>query len=101
MLKVTDELVELAGESDNKLIVEYAKMKRARSDFSLLMKAALNGIEGVSDKQLDIMQENIRKNLKLIFERPMSITRKLICRAFAIDRKLTAVVFSRLKKIIQ
>ena len=30
LLKVTDELVELAGESDNKLIVEYAKMKRAR-----------------------------------------------------------------------
>ena len=41
LLKVTDELVELAGESDNKLIVEYAKMKRARSDFSLLMKASI------------------------------------------------------------
>lgn len=101
LLKVTDELVELAGESDNKLIVEYAKMKRARSDFSLLMKAALNGIEGVSDKQLDIMQKNLRKNLKLIFKSPMSITRKLICLAFAIDRQLTGVVFSRLKKIIQ
>lgn len=101
LLKVTDELVELAGESDNKLIVEYAKMKRARSDFSLLMKAALNGMEGVSDKQLDIMQKNLRKNLKLIFKSPMSITRKLICLAFAINRKLTGVVFSRLKKIIQ
>lgn len=79
LIKVTDMLVELADNSDNEKIQELAKMKRARSDFSLLMKAVLNGTEGVSIGQLDTMQKMLKRNLLLILKSSMPVSRKAIC----------------------
>ena len=75
-------------------------MKRARSDFSLLMKAAINGMNDIPISQLDSMQKNLRKNMKLILKSPMSLSRKILCIAFAANRKATNVIILFVKRLM-
>ena len=60
-------------------------MKRARSDYSLLAKAALNGIDGVDSNTLKAMQKNLRNNLMLIMKSPMPFFRKIVSLMIAIN----------------
>lgn len=99
LLKVTDLLVKFAKESNNQEIIKLAQMKRARSDFSLLMKSAMNGTENVSVDKLNSMQENLRKNIILLLKSPMSISRKLMCILFAINRKMPAIIVLIVKQL--
>ncbi len=81
-------------------ILELAEMKKARSYFSLLMRAALNGTDGVAEDELVALQKNLRKNFKILLKSPMSSSRKAICLSFAISRNLTNGLISAGKKIV-
>lgn len=100
LLKVCDNLVQLAKSSNNMEILELAEMKKARSYFSLLMRAALNGTDGVAEDELVALQKNLRKNFKILLKSPMSSSRKAICLSFAISRNLTNGLISAGKKIV-
>lgn len=97
LISVSDELVTLANETGNEKIIKLAKMKRARSDFSLLARAALYGIDGVDDDTIKNMQKSLKSNLSLILSSPMPYSRKIISLGISINFRLT----SKLLKLIK
>ena len=64
LLTVSRDLVKLAEESDDEKIIELAKMKEARSDFSLLARAAKDGIDKTSIEDSDKLVKKLRVRLK-------------------------------------
>lgn len=98
LIKVSDELVGLAEETNNKGIIKLAKTKRARSDFSLLARAALYGVSNIRQEELDMMQKNLRKNIGLLLTSPMPLNRKVLCMSIATSYKLTGKIISTARK---
>lgn len=93
LLTVSRDLVKLAEESGDAKIIELAKMKEARGDFSLLARAAKDGIDEMSinnaDDLIDDLRKRLRKNLSLLMRSPMSLTRKALAVAFVTDYNLS------------
>lgn len=96
LLTVSRDLVKLAKESRDEKIIELAKMKEARSDFSLLARAAKDGIDETSidnpDKLLKELRSRLRRNIGLLLKSPMSATRKALAVAFVGNYKLSAKI---------
>ena len=92
LIKACDEIIELSKDK-NKNIKKYAKIKRARSDFSLLAKIAYYGVEEKIDvKQIaQKLTKSIRKNYLLLIFSPIPINRKFIITIFAINYKIIEV----------
>lgn len=86
---VTQELVKLAEETGDEKIIELAKMKDARTDFSLLARAAKYGIDERSiensDELIRKLQTRLKKNLGILLRSPMSSSRKILATAFVIN----------------
>lgn len=93
LLSVSRELVKLAEESGDAAIVELAKMKEARSDFSLLARAARDGIDEKSienkDELVFTLRNRLKKNLGLLMKSPMSPARKALAVAFVANYNLS------------
>ena len=93
MLTVSRDLVRLAEESGDEKIIELAKMKEARSDFSLLARAAKDGVDETSinnsDDLIGNLRKRLRKNLSLLMRSPMSSTRKALAVAFVTNYNLS------------
>lgn len=89
LLTVSRDLVKLAEESGDEKIIELAKMKEARSDFSLLARAAKDGIDKTSiedaDKLVKKLRARLKKNMGLLLKSPMSSTRKSLAVLFCIS----------------
>lgn len=85
--------MKLAKESGGEKVIELAKMKEARSDFSLLARAAKDGIDENSiespDELLEELRRRLRKNLMLLLRSPMSFARKVLVVAFATNYRLS------------
>ena len=101
LLKVTDNLVELAKKNGDENQIELAQIKRARSDFSLLMKAALNGVVDVTDAEIKKMQRNLRKNMTILLKSPMPISRKGMSMCFSISYVGTAKIIHCAKRLLK
>lgn len=99
LLIVSDELLNLSYETKNEKIIELARMKRARSDFSLLARAVLYGTDSVDDNKIDEMRKSLRSNLPLIFKSPMPLNRKIMSLAIASNYKLTSKIVDFVKKL--
>lgn len=93
LLTVSRDLVRLAEESGDEKIIELAKMKEARSDFSLLARAAKDGVDETSinnsDDLIVDLRKRLRKNLSLLMRSPMSSTRKALAVAFVTNYNLS------------
>lgn len=93
LIKVSRDLVKLAEESGDKRIIELAKMKDARSDFSLLARAAKDGIDTESienpEELIRKLQKRLKKNLRLLMKSPMSSARKALAVAFVTNYGLS------------
>ena len=88
LLTVSDELVQLAKQSSDEQIIELAKMKQARSDFSILARIAVAGVdESIDDSKMLIktLRSRLRKNLKMLWRSPMPLTRKVLSTAFSVN----------------
>ena len=99
LLPVSRELRELAEESGDPRILELAKMKEARADFSLLARAAKDGIDDSipdPDGLTEEMQRRLRKNLTLLLRSPMSSMRKGLALAFTVNYKASAAIVRKL-----
>lgn len=88
LLSVCNQLVRLAEKTNNEKIITLAKMKRVRSDFSLLARAALNGTEDVSQQEITQLQKHLRANLPLLLRSPMPLNRKILSIGIATNYKL-------------
>ena len=93
LIKVSRDLVKLAEESGDERIIELAKMKDARSDFSLLARAAKDGIDTESienpEELIRKLQKRLKKNLRLLMKSPMSSARKALAVAFVTNYGLS------------
>ena len=98
LLTVCDELINLAKETHNSRIVELAKMKRVRSDFSLLARAAMNGSNGIEQDTLRSIQKDLRSNLNMIIKSPMPVNRKVLSVILGIDYSGVAAIIKKVKK---
>lgn len=101
LLAVSRELVKLAEESKDSKIIELAKMKEARSFFSLLARAAKDGIDEKSIEDADILIKKLRrglkKNLGLLLKSPMPFLRKALALAFTINYGLSCKMIKVLR----
>lgn len=101
LLSVSHELVRMAGESGDPKIIELAKMKEARSDFSLLARAARDGIdESIENKDelINEMRKRLRSNLGLLYKSPMPLSRKVLATGFAVSYKLCCRAINMLRR---
>lgn len=97
LLSVCDELVELSYETKNEKIIKLAKIKRARSDFSLLARAALYGTKDIDENTINNMRKSLRTNIRLILNSPMPLNRKLMSLGIATNYKLTSKLFKLIR----
>lgn len=100
LLTVARDLVKLAEETGDEKIIELAKMKEARSDFSLLARAAKDGIDKTSIENPDDLviglRSRLKKNLFLLIKSPMSPARKMLAVGFVINYGLSKRVIKTL-----
>lgn len=101
LLKVTENLCELTKKTDDKRQIELAQIKHARSYFSLLMRAALNGVIDVSDGEIKKIQRNLRKNLIFLLKSPIPISRKCMSICLATSYVGTSKIIHCVKKILK
>jgi glycosyltransferase involved in cell wall biosynthesis len=97
LLKISRELVNLANESNDKRIVELAKMKEARAYFSLLARISRYGMDAAIENPNNLvkkLKKRLRKSLVLLMKSPMSITRKICAVAFCVDFSLTKTIIA-------
>lgn len=99
LLTVSRDLVNLAEESGDEKIIELAKMKEARSDFSLLARAAKDGIDGTSienpDELIKQLRARLKKNIGLLLKSPMSSMRKALAVAFVCNYGLSVKIVQK------
>ena len=99
LLAVSHDLVNLSKETNDAKIIELAKMKEARSYFSLLARVAKYGIDETSidksDELIAKLRRSLRKNLKLLLKSPMSFPRKAVAVAFAVNYQLSKKIVSK------
>ncbi len=96
LLTVSHDLVRLAEETGDSKIIELAKMKEARSDFSLLARAAKDGIDDNSikdpDELIKELKKRLKKNIGLLLKSPMSLKRKALAVAFVCSYKMSCKI---------
>ena len=72
-------------------MIELARMKLARSDFSLLARSLRDGVSNdieEPDILINEMEQRLRKNLKLLLKSPMPLSRKVLCTLIAYNYKV-------------
>jgi glycosyltransferase involved in cell wall biosynthesis len=88
LLYASTEIVELTKSEDYPDIKYLARIKHARSFFSLLVKIAFYGVTDIEIDRKSVIKEltyNLRKNYFLLIKSPMPINRKIMTTALSID----------------
>lgn len=102
ILIVGDQLVELALSIQDPTILKLARMKQARSYFSLLSKIAVYGFaDNVSNKEEIIakLTKDLRTSYSLLIKSPMPVNRKLIMNLLCIHINLLSFPISVFKRV--
>lgn len=93
-------LYQLCAYQKNKRTQFLGKVKKARTAFSLLSKAAFYGIsDEIDGKQIEILIKENRKNLPVLLKAPLPLSRKLASIAFAANFHFAKNLISCYKKI--
>ena len=88
ILLVGRQFVELAVDEKDDELYQLAKMKEARSYFSMLVKISLYGFTDETSHQREIIKEltkNLRTNYFLLLKSPMPLNRKIMMSFLCID----------------
>lgn len=94
LLKICNEICELSSEENYRKINELAKMKLARSYFSLLAKIARYGF---SDNELNrretikCLTKGLRNNYLLLMRSPMPFNRKIMATVVCINLNILSI----------
>ena len=100
LLKVSRELVKLAEREKNGKILELAKMKEARSYFSLLARIARDGISEEFERPEELirkLRKHLNRKLPLLLKSPMPIARKVLAIAFVVQYNGSCKLIKALK----
>lgn len=100
LLYICDLLIQKSEEKDNKKIVRLAKMKKARSYFSLLAKIAYFGTQIEKERLQEIktfLIKGLRNNFSLLMRAPIPINRKIIIASFAINFNISTKLIQYIK----
>lgn len=100
--EAADILAELTSVETYGTIAKLGKVKHARTAFSLLSKIAYYGISDKTlekDKLIRELTDEHRKNLRILLNSPIPLSRKVLSILFAINFNLTAVIVQLAKKI--
>ena len=100
LFKVSRELLALAEKSGDAKLINLAKMKVARSDFSVLARMAKYGVDGsVSEPEALTrkLRRRLKKNLLLLLKSPMSLSRKILAAAFVINYRFSCKVIKKFR----
>lgn len=95
-------LYRLTTQSQSVIVRKLGKVKRARTDFSLLCKIAFYGIADPSiDRKSTVKQltRNLRKNLMILLDSPIPFSRKLMAIVLCIHIKLLEFPLKVYKKL--
>lgn len=95
-------LYRLTAQSQSVIVRKLGKVKRARTDFSLLCKIAFYGIADPSiDRKSTVKQltRNLRKNLMILLDSPIPFSRKLMAIVLCIHIKLLEFPLKVYKKL--
>lgn len=101
LLYICDVLIDKAKKKNNTELIKLAKMKKARSYFSLLAKIAYFGTNipkrELSEIKSDLVS-GLRDNYMLLMKSPIPINRKIIISAFALNFNISERILKTLKK---
>lgn len=97
-----EELYKLTIRNESALVRKLGEVKRARTDFSLLCKIAFYGIADSSiDRKSTVRQltRNLRRNLMILLDSPIPLSRKLMVVVLCIHIKLLEFPLKVYKKL--
>lgn len=97
-----EELYKLAKNETYGTIKKLARVKKARTPFSLLSKIAYYGISDPSINKNKMVKQLInehRRNLPILLNSPIPLSRKILSISFAINYKLTEILIRIVKYI--
>ncbi len=99
LIEASNDLINYS-KNKSKKIQKLAKIKRYRSDFSLLAKIAYYGLQKDDDfsEEIRLLKKNIRKNYFSLLFSNMKFTRKLQLTAFVINYKFSTKAINFIKK---
>mgnify|MGYP004517414661 CR=1 FL=1 len=101
LLDASKELCDLSKQYQDDRINNLARVKLARSYFSLLAKAATGGIDkDVNENDIRLLTKNLRNNYLLLMKSPISLNRKACISLVSINYKCIQIPYMILKKII-
>lgn len=98
-----NQLVNFAKEENDKLILNLAKSKEARSSLSLLAKIAMYGFrENIDCKQeiVDKLTSDLRKNYWVLIKSKMKLSRKILMTFLCINMNLTKKIINIIKPVV-
>jgi hypothetical protein len=102
LLDACKNLVSLASELNDENILYLARVKYARSFFSLLAKISYYGFHGSKSDQKNIVRyltNSLRKNYFFLMASPMPISRKILTTILCVNYKLIKFPLSLYRKI--
>ncbi|SIO19967.1 Glycosyltransferase involved in cell wall bisynthesis [Carnobacterium alterfunditum] len=102
LLDASEQLIELAKIEKNKDIYYLARVKEARSYFSLLAKIAMYGFEDDTLDQKEViksLKNKLRKKYIFLLKSPIPLSRKLMAGLLIIDVRLLSEPLKMYKKI--
>ncbi len=91
MIKTGNDLITMSKMESNQEIIELARMKKARSYFSILSKISMYGFNDEVDNKKEIVKKitiELRSNYLLLIKSPMPINRKIIMSVLALNINL-------------
>lgn len=102
LLTVSKELCDMSQNCSDPRINQMAKVKLGRSYFSLLAKAATGGVdENIKNpkKEIKVLNEKLRQSYRMLMKAPISLNRKLMITATAINYNCIALPIFLYKKL--
>lgn len=100
LLAASRELCAMSEKYEDVRILRLAKIKLARSYFSLLAKSIVGGdSEDISDEDIKYLLKKLRKNYFLLMKSPMPLSRKVLTTAICFNYNLTNSIYHIGKKV--
>ena len=104
LYEAAEKLCELAADESYGTIRKLAKVKKARTAFSLLSKIAYYGISDSTMNEKETVRQltkEHRKNLFILLDSPIPVSRKILSVMFAVNFKMTEFAIKFARKIIE
>lgn len=105
LIHSSKELVELSQKYEDENIKSLAKIKLARSYFSLIAKAAVGGVdEDIDENDMKYLIKELRRNYFLLMKSPIPLNRKIMISVACINYRIISFfyeIFTTLLNIIK